>query len=101
MNTLPLILLVIVGTQGCVSAGKSPADDPAGLVAGDPVAEDYQENRVVCRRQRTAGSHVPVTVCRKESQMKAERDELQEAIGPLRPIAGDSRGLDIQTLPNH
>jgi len=101
MNALPLILLAAIGTAACASSNRPQAGDPERLVAGDPVAEDYREDRVVCRRQRPVGSHLPITVCRTESQMQAERDAAQDAIGVLRPITGDTRHLDIQTLPSN
>ena len=97
MKVLPLIAIALVGISACASADRAPDI----LAAGDPVVADEKVDRVVCRRQREVGSHVPVTVCLPESQMEAERGELQKAIGPLRPMTGDTRDLDIQTLPNH
>ena len=97
------ITLLVMATciAGCSSAGKTPGGQPPVLVAGDQVVEDYDEDRVICQRRHTAGSHIPVRVCMTESEMRAERDELQQTIGPLRPITGDTRNLDIQTVPNH
>ena len=102
MKIKPLACLIVFAfVAGCASQTGAPGEDEVATVAGKPLVEDYKEDRVICRRQRTAGSHVPVTVCKSESQMKAERGATQETIGPLRPMAGDSRGLDIQTLRNH
>lgn len=102
MKTIPLTLLVATAVlAGCASGDGAPGDDPAEIVAGDVLVEDYDEDRIVCQRRRTAGSHIPVRVCMTESQMRAERDGLQKTIGPLRPITGDTRNLDIQTVPNN
>ncbi|MDH4073722.1 MAG: hypothetical protein OEV41_11540 [Gammaproteobacteria bacterium] len=99
MKKLSTALLITgVALAGCAGA---PAEDPEGLVAENVLVEDYVDDPVVCRRQRVAGSHVPVRVCKTESQMKAERDGLQKTIGPLRPMTGDGRRLDIQTIPNN
>lgn len=49
---------------------------------------DYDEDRVICKRQRVAGSHVPRMICKTESQIQAEREALERSAGPLRPMTG-------------
>ena len=98
--SLLALAVTAAALAGCASRGGTQGEPPE-LVAGDLVVEDVDYDRVVCQRRRTAGSHIPVRVCMTESEMRAERDQLQKTIGPLRPITGDTRNLDIQTVPNN
>ncbi len=90
-------LLAVLAGCGSTPAGQDA--DPTA-VAGVAI-DDYDEDRVICRRQRVVGSNVPVRVCKTESQMEAERAALEKQIGSLRPMTGDTRQLDVNTFPNH
>ena len=72
----------------CGSSPPNPTDAGEELVAGQMLDIDYDEDRVICKRQRVSGSHVPRLICKTESQIAAERDALQRSVGPLRPMTG-------------
>ena len=63
------------------------ADAGEGLVVGQTLEEEG-EDRLICKRQRVVGSHVPRTVCKTESQLAAEREAMDRAVGTRRPMTG-------------
>ena len=83
---------IAVGAFALIAAcGSSPpgsTDAADELVAGKMIDIDYDEDRVICKRQRVVGSHVPQTICKTESQIQAEREALERSVGPLRPMTG-------------
>ena len=72
----------------CGSTPPNPNEAGEELVVGQMLDIDYDEDRVICRRQRVFGSHVPKTICKTESQIAAEREAAQKSLGPLRPMTG-------------
>ena len=51
--------------------------------------EDKDKDEVICRRQRTFGSHVTKVVCRTRGQIEEDQRAAMEMLGPLRPMGGD------------
>lgn len=90
---------ILAGLTACGSAppaaGHGPEDSHMVVDGG------YADDKVICRRQRVVGSNVPVRVCKTESQMRAEREALEKTIGSLRPFTGDTRQMDVNTIPQH
>lgn len=93
-----VIWAVGLGALAIVAACRSTVPADAGteteLVTQQVSDDDYEEDPVICRRQRVVGSHVPVRVCKTKSQMEAERRAMQRAIGPLRPMGGSTHQPD-------
>lgn len=48
---------------------------------------------VICTRERTTGSHLPVRVCRTKRQIEEERRAALEAVGPLRTMGGNEPSM--------
>lgn len=80
-----IALAAVIAACGARPTAEDAADE---LVAGDVIDVDYDEDRLVCKRQRVIGSNVPRTVCKTESQIEAERQAAEKAVGPLRPMGG-------------
>ena len=82
----PPIVAVLALTAACESTPPA-ADAKKGLAVGQ-VLEDDDEDRLICKRQRVVGSHVPRTVCKTEAQLAAEREAMDRAVGTRRPMTG-------------
>jgi hypothetical protein len=56
------------------------------------------ENRLICRRERTLGSNIPRRVCRTQRQIDAEKAAGQESLRVLsnRTLNGDLQGAGTE-----
>jgi hypothetical protein len=93
----------VFGIAVLVACGSAPPESTdAGeeeQVAGTLIDVDYDEDRLICKRQRVVGSHVPQTICKTESQIRAEREALESRVGPRRPVTGYSQYPDPGAEP--
>ena len=78
------ILVVATTSIGIVACATSETGSDAEYFSGQPPKDE-----IICRRQRTVGSHVPVHICRTRAQVEADREAALRAIGPLRTMSGD------------
>lgn len=84
-----LVLALVLG--GC---GSTPIDTPEPVAtlevneAGEYVFEDEGwRDEVVCKRQRTSGSHVSRKVCKTRGEIEDEREAAFDVVGSLGPVA--------------
>lgn len=82
---------------GCESTPPA-ADAGEGLAVGQTLEED-DEDRLICKRQRVVGSHVPRTVCKTEAQLAAEREAMERSVGTRRPMTGYNSQRDPGSDP--
>ena len=80
------ILLAIAAPVGIVACATSESGQDASYSSVSEARDD-----VICRRQRTVGSHVPVRVCQTRGQMERDREAALNEVGMLRTMSGDLR----------
>lgn len=90
--TVLLAATAIVGIAAC--ATNETESEPVYAAATEAREE------VICRKQRTVGSHVPKVVCRTRGQMDDERREALDSVGMLRTMGGDEPPLPSSSPPN-
>lgn len=99
--TMAMVALALIPLAGCSSPPSQPesvgnptaADGSAPVFTAEEKAAMTQEeklrvynetaadrDRVVCRRERPVGSHMPRTICRTVAEIEAEREAAQETI---------------------
>ena len=102
MTPYPIIALFVL-TAGfsiltaCESTSSTVGTDD-GLAVGEVLEED-EGDKLICKRQRVVGSHVPKTVCKTESQLAAEREAMDRAVGTRRPMTGYNSQRDPGSDP--
>ena len=94
-----LVISVALVLAGC-STTNEPTDDVRGgpefteaekaSMTAEEKAEIYNasvatdDDRLVCRRRMTTGSHMRRTTCRSRAEMREDREAAQEALGRIR-----------------
>ncbi len=81
---LPVFLLVATTSIGIAACAT-------GENSSDNIYENKYEarNELICRRQRTVGSHIPVQICRTRAQIEADREAAMRMVGPLSTESGN------------
>lgn len=105
--------LALAALTGCSSLPQSRAttmnqataplftEEEKAAMTVEERAEIYNENvperdRVVCRRERRVGSHMPVTICRTQTEIDEERQAARDVLSERDPYSWRPQPSAIQ-----
>lgn len=78
----------LIGCDNDVQAEPIP-EPPQEEV--EPVQEPEEPVEIVCRKEKTTGSHRKTTVCRERPRIDRRRENDQEMIRDIQRVPGDNR----------
>jgi len=87
--------------SACGSTSETPESGGETVVVADTLDKDLGGDKMICRRQRVVGSHIPIQVCKTEAQLAREREDALDSVGMLRTIGGNGMPAPATSAPKN
>ena len=84
---------VMMLAVGCASSGSRATDEEVASAAATHNESAEDEDKLICKKIRSAASHIPRRVCRTQAEIDRARETAQSG---MRDRWGDNPGVDGQ-----